>query len=216
VEQYAVYTLLASVGLVFLAFLWLVGIAFFVSRVWGFGVLLFPPNALMFVPAHWSRAAPPVALFLVALVPLAWSAYTLHYISLGPYSRVVDGEHHLTLTGWDRGDYSLLASAPDVVVLQMANPDVTDQTLRYLEGMDRLRELDLDRTQVTDEGLAILATLPRLRDLRLHSTAITDAGFRKHLFGMESLQNVDVGGTKVASKTLREWKNAKEGRRYLR
>jgi len=41
--------------------------------------------------------------------------------------RLVDGQAHLTLTGWDRDDYSVLQARPQTVVLQMANADVTDE-----------------------------------------------------------------------------------------
>lgn len=34
------------------------------------------------------------------------------------------------MTGWDRQDYGVLNGLKDVVVLQMANPDVSDETLR--------------------------------------------------------------------------------------
>jgi hypothetical protein len=222
VQFYAYYTLLVSVGLLAVAWLWLIGIAFFVRRTWGFGLLLFPPSALVFVPAQWKRAAPPVALALVALLPLTWSISTLHYIPLGPHSEIVDGELHLTLTGWDRGadDYPLMLSRKNVVVLQMANPDVTDATLSHLEGMNELRELDLDHTQVSDEGLAVLARLPKLRDLRLSGTAISDAGFAKHLADKESLSRIVVTGTKISTKTLRKWKadnkDPARERRYLK
>ncbi len=221
-EHYAYYTLLGALGLLALAWFWLLVVAFAVRRAWGFGLLFFPPNALFFVPANWKRTAPPVALGLVALAPLAWSVTALHYIPLGPHSQVVNGEAHLTLTGWNGKpeDYSLLLLRNDVVVLQMANPDVTDETLRSLEGMTQLRELDLDYTRVTDDGLAVLSRLPRLRDLRLSGTAITDAGFEKYLAGKESLKNIVVTGTKVSSKTLRAWKAANKDpdqeRRYVK
>ena len=210
-ELYAFYALLAGIGLMMLAWLWLVVIAFTVRRAWGFGTLFFPPNALIFVPMHWSRAAPPVALFLVALLPLTWSWRTLYHINMGPYSRVVDGEPHLTLTGWNGVDYSLLAERPDVVVLQMANPDVTDTTLRHLEGMSKLRELDLERTKITDAGLVHLAGLKNLRDIRVRFTAVTDEGFKKHLAGLESLKNIDARNTKITRKTLNEWMKAEPG-----
>ena len=45
---------------------------------------------------------------------------------------MVDGQQHLTLTGSDRKDYSVLKLKQDVAVLQMANPDVTDQSLESL------------------------------------------------------------------------------------
>ena len=54
-----------------------------------------------------------------------------------------------------------------MAVLQMANPDVTDQSLESLREMKALRELDLNGSQVTDAGLEILKELPALASLRL-------------------------------------------------
>ena len=102
-------------------------------------------------------------------------------IDLGPRETIVDGQRHITLTGWDRKDYALLGSKHDVAVLQMANPDVTDQTLEHLKGMNRLKELDLNDTQVTDSGLKILRDLPALASLRLKNTKVTDQGFQESL-----------------------------------
>ena len=99
-------------------------------------------------------------------------------IDLGPREKIVDGQRHITLTGWDRKDYGFLGSKRDVVVLQMANPDVTDQTLEHLKGMNRLKELDLNNTQVTDAGLKVLSDLPALATLRLKNTKVTDQGFQ--------------------------------------
>jgi hypothetical protein len=143
------------------------------------------------------------------------STTTTNISWFGGREKQVQDELHITLTGVSAADYALLRNKPNVVVLQMANPAVNDETLLYLRGMDRLRELDLNDTKVTDEGLAVLAELPRLEELRLARTAITDAGFHKHLLGMESLNKLDLTGTKVKGKTKREWKKAKEGREYL-
>jgi hypothetical protein len=137
-------------------------------------------------------------------------------IDLGPRERVVDGERHITLTGWDRGDYGWLGSKRDVVVLQMANPDVTDQTLRGLRGMDHLKELDISNTAVTDAGLAALKDLPALASLRLKGTKVSDAGFQGALAGKESLMQLDLTSTGVAKETVDNWKKAKAGRRALR
>jgi hypothetical protein len=216
VEPIAHYTFIASILLLLLGWLWLLGIAFSERLAWGLGVLFFPPTALVFIPLCWKRTAPVVALFLIATIPLLWALHMLHSIDLGPRYKIVDGEPHLTLTGWDRRDYSLLLDRPGIVVLQMANPDVTDSTLRYLVGLKDLRELDLDNTQVTDAGLAILAELPRLERLRLARTSVTDEGFRKHLADKDSLLELYVRGTKVASKSLREWKvKHNDKRRYV-
>ena len=53
-------------------------------------------------------------------------------IDLGPREKIVDRELHVTLTGWNRNtaDYVVLRSKPDIVVLQMANPDVTDLAMQ--------------------------------------------------------------------------------------
>jgi len=82
--------------------------------------------------------------------------------------------------------------------------------------LKQLRELDLNNSQVTDAGLKELAELPKLRDLRLARTKITDEGFRKYLLSKESLMNLDLTGTNVASKTVREWKSTNSERKALK
>src|SRR5262245_64669043 len=82
-------------------------------------------------------AAPPV---IGRLVP----------IDLGPRDKIVDGERHLTLTGWDRKDYSFLPQKADAVVLQMANADVNDDTIHLLANFTKLKELDVSDSQITD------------------------------------------------------------------
>jgi hypothetical protein len=123
----------------------------------------------------------------------------------------------LTLTGWDRKDYSVLRTRRDIVVLQMANPDVTDEIIAQLEGSKMLKEIDLNDTAITDKSLPILAAIPNLRTLRLRGTKISDKAFREYLLGKESLRELDLRETEVASKTAREWKKAgSESRSYLK
>ena len=102
-----------------------------------------------------------------------------------------------------------------MAVLQMANPDVNDQSLESLKGMKLLRELDLNGSQVTDAGLEILKELPALTALRLARTKITDKGFRSTLFAKESLMQLDLRGTGVSRETIQDWRDAKPGRRVL-
>jgi hypothetical protein len=218
-EEYAVLVLLVGLGIAAVAYLWLLVAAFRASKGWGFASLLLPPLALVFLVTHPRKSAGPLVLGLVAggllAAPYAVNYYNARYVSLGPREKTVDGELHLTLTGWDETDYSVLDNRPQTVVLQIANPDVTDRTLDHIRGMDQLREVDLNDTQVTDEGLAILAALPRLVEVRLARTKISDAGFRKYLAGKESLLKLDLTGTKVLGKTRRDWKKARAGREYL-
>jgi hypothetical protein len=218
-EKYGFYVLAAGVAVVAIGWLWLLVRAFRQRFLWGLGVLVVPPLALVFVKKHWRKALAPVLVLLlggvVIATPYAVSFYEQHHRNLGPRERIVDGELHVTLTGWDRDDYSVLQGLPSVVVLQMANPDVDDATLEYLRGMESLRELDLNDTVVTDKGLQVLAGLPRLAELRLARTKITDEGFQKYLAAKESLTRLDLTGTPVKGKTKRDWKKAQDGREYL-
>ncbi len=134
-------------------------------------------------------------------------------IDLGPRERIVEGERHLSLTGWDGDSYQFLASKTDTVLLQMANSDVTDQTVTLIEPLERLRELDLNDTKITDIGLASLAKLRSLEVLRLRGTKISDAGFRAHLMSLSELKNLDVRSTTISAELIAEWKQAKPGRR---
>jgi len=218
-ETTLIYVVLAGFLLVLVGTFWLLAVAFRTRFWWGIGVLLGVP-ALFFIPLHWRRARwPTCTLLLGALVtglPYAVNFYHERYIDLGPREKMVAGELHLTLTGWDGKDYAILESKPNMVVLQIANPDVTDDTLEYLRGFQKLRELDLNDTKVTDGGLPIIAELPALRELRMRGTKITDEGFHKFLSGKESLTKLDMRGTSVASKSLRAWKSSREGREFLR
>ncbi len=168
----------------------------------------------------WKRLKAPALLIVLSMLmtglPIVINSALTRLISLGPLEKIVAGERHITLTGWDRHDYSVIANRTDTIVLQMANADVTDETLRYLAGLKELRELDLNNTQVADAGLKELSELPKLRDLRLARTRITDDGFRQYLLGKESLLNLDLTGTSVASKTVREWKSANSERKALK
>jgi hypothetical protein len=147
------------------------------------------------------------------LIPMVFEKWYGH----DPRKRIVDGDEHLTLTDSNLKGYDILDKEPDTVVLQMANADVTDDTLKRLAGMKKLRELDLNFTQVTDAGLEHLkANAATLQQLRLMKTKITDEGFKAFLDAMPQLKSVDVSGTAVKTATLRKWKNAdKENRSYV-
>jgi hypothetical protein len=156
---------------------------------------------------------------VVGAVPFAYQNIYLRIVGLGERDRVIDGERALTLTGWDRDDYAILAAASDVAILEMGNPDVTDATLAVLLEMPNLRELTLNDTAVTDAGLATLARLPALERLRIARTQITPEGLRRFLDAPpKQLRELDVSGNEIPTKILRSWKNAAvegEERRYV-
>jgi len=214
----AFYMQLGGLAVAALAWVWLIIRAFRKHRWWGFSSLVIPPVGLVFAARHPRKGTAPLGLFLLSLLVAATPAlYTLFVtLDLKPRDKLVNGQRHLTLTGWNRKDYSLLKLNPDVVVLQMANPDVTDETIEALKGMKELQELDLNGTQVTDAGLRVLKDLPALAALRLARTKVTDQGFRDTLFSKGSLMNLDLSGTQVSRETLQAWHEAKPGRRGLR
>jgi hypothetical protein len=167
---------------------------------------------------HWRKGLASLMLIGIGLMVTGFPpVYRLLVpIDLGPREKIVDGQRHITLTGWDRNDYTFLESKHDVAVLHMANPDVTDRTLELLKGMNTLKDLDLNNTQVTDAGLKILKDLPALSALRLQNIRITDHGFQEELARKESLQLLDLTGTQVSRETAQAWRQAKNGRRVMR
>lgn len=196
------------------------GIAFLATL--GSTVLLIPV-VLFLSLRRWPLSRRPLILLLLGVLVCATPFAYTHLVEpivfryfRPPYVATVDGETHVTLTGIPDYDYAKLRRFQDAVVVQMANPDVTDETLTFLRPFQGLRELDLNDTQITDAGLAELGQHPGLERLRLKNTKITDAGFVVHLADRESLLEIDARGTAVKSKTLRDWKSRKENRKFLK
>jgi hypothetical protein len=146
---------------------------------------------------------------VIGAVPFAYQHAYLSIVGRGERERVIGGERALNLTGWDRGGYGILKEKTDVVILEMGNKDVTDETLAMLESLPKLKELTLNDSAVTDAGLARLATLPRLESLRIARTQVTAEGVRDFLAAPPPrLRQIDVSGNGVPSSILRQWKNA--------
>lgn len=132
---------LGGLAVALLAWIWLIVRAFRTRRAWGFTSLVVPPVGLVFAARHPRKGFPPLGLLFFSLLIAATPAlYTLFVpLDLKPRDRLVEGQQHLTLTGSNRKDYSILKLNPNVVVLQMANPDVTDETVELLRGMKSLQ-----------------------------------------------------------------------------
>jgi hypothetical protein len=167
---------------------------------------------------RWSLALVAGGLVVGAL-PFVWQEAYLAIVGLGPRERVVEGSPAVVLTGWDRDDYSFLAERPEIEILEMANPDVTDATLDLLAALPRLKELTLNDAQITDAGLAKLAVMPALEILRIARTQITPDGVKAFLATPPpQLSQLDVSGCGIPTSTLRAWKNAAPSgtdRRYV-
>ena len=146
---------------------------------------------------------------VVGAVPFAYQRAYLAIVGLGERERVIGGERALNLTGWDRGGYEILREKPDIVMLEMGNKDVTDDTLALLGGLPRLKELTLNDSALTDAGLAKLAGLPQLESLRIARTQVTAEGVRAFLAAPPPrLRQIDVSGNRIPTSILRQWKNA--------
>lgn len=172
---------------------------------------------LVWLPFRFRRPLIPLSVLvlglLVAGAPSAISR--LFPIDLGPRDKMVNNDRHLTLTGWDRTSYDVLRDKTDTVQLQMANPDVTDQTLQLLKGFDRLKVLDLNDTKVTDQGLKVIGSLPTLETIFLERTGVTDAGAKECLLNHPTLRVYWLRSTKVTPEMADEIKAAKPGRRVM-
>lgn len=82
----------------------------------------------------------------------------------------------------------------DTVIFYRGN--VTDADLVHIEGMTKIKRLDIHGQQVTDAGLARLAALRNLELLDLHGSQITDAGLA-HLAGQKKLNRLYLYDTKI-------------------
>jgi len=121
---------------------------------------------------------------------------------------------------------SLTSFEPDsLFALSLANTQITDEQLKYvahlsklkslylqhtnlkgwgfvhLRGLTSLRNLSLWWTKVTDEYFIYLSELVSLEALNLSSTRITDHAL-SHLQNLAKLENLDLWGTNTGDKCL--------------
>ncbi len=222
-EVVGVGLLFGGLFLLVVGLLWLIIQAYRSSGILLAAVLILttPLGPLIYGLIHFRKSLKPFVLILAGLligaVPFAFSHGLELLMGLGERERIIAGERHLVLTGWDRPDYSILASREDVVVLEMGNPNVDDQTLKLLLPLSKLRELTLNDSVISDEGLQTLRQLPALQSLRIARTKITKDGVVKFLADPPAkLKELDVSGNSIPASALRKWKNQEpETRRYV-
>ena len=180
-----------------------------------------PIGPLTYGLIHFRKAKRPLAMVLLGLilsaVPFAWNHLQKSLMGLGERERIINGERHLVLTGWDRADYAILSKKTDIVVLELGNADVNDATLELLLPLTKLRELTLNDSAVTDAGFTTLNQLSSLESLRMARTKITKDGLIEFLkTPPEKLKEIDVSGNSIPASALRKWKNEDpENRRYV-
>ncbi|XP_054478498.1 uncharacterized protein si:ch73-173p19.1 [Anoplopoma fimbria] len=80
---------------------------------------------------------------------------------------------------------------------------VTDQGVRQLSTMSRLKKLSLSNTQVTDAGLPSLRGLLELQELCLDRTAVTSRGVAELITCLPHLQVLGLASTQVGDTIVR-------------
>jgi hypothetical protein len=103
------------------------------------------------------------------------------------------------LVGEDRLNESKLYMRASTV--QLSGPEITDSQVAQLNGLSRLRGLDLRRTAVTDSGLALLSGLTSLKYLNLDRTLVTDNGLT-HLQRFPILRTLSLDRTAITDNGL--------------
>lgn len=97
-----------------------------------------------------------------------------------------------------------LADLPDkpfmVQSITLDRREVTDDGMKHLQGLARLRELRMNQTPISNAGLAHLKEVPRLETIELRETRITNEGL-KHLKDQPMLW-LDVSITSITDEGL--------------
>nr|XP_020475406.1 uncharacterized protein LOC109971480 [Monopterus albus]XP_020475407.1 uncharacterized protein LOC109971480 [Monopterus albus] len=131
---------------------------------------------------------------------------------------VVDGNHalqiisglkltHLTLPGRHSVNDSGLSFLSGLSLLSELDltdyTQVTDQGVKQLCSMTRLKKLSLGNTQVTDVGLPSLCGLRELQELCLDRTAVTSNGVAELIACLPHLQVLGLASTQVGDTVVR-------------
>jgi hypothetical protein len=78
---------------------------------------------------------------------------------------------------------------------------IEEDGLANLEGLKRLRKLNLFNTGITDRGVAHLKGLTRLEELNLSWTNISEVGL-EHLTGLTNLRKLDLSGCRLTDRWM--------------
>jgi hypothetical protein len=80
--------------------------------------------------------------------------------------------------------------------VELRGPNVNDEVVRELAGLDWLSSLSLEQTQVTDVGLGVLRSLHYVQDLSLTYSQVTDGGLEQ-LKQLPQLRYLKLTGTPI-------------------
>ncbi|XP_056290762.1 uncharacterized protein si:ch73-173p19.1 [Pseudoliparis swirei] len=136
----------------------------------------------------------------LAGIPVADGDHALQIISGIKLSQLtLPGRHSVTNRG-----LSFLSRLSLLLELDLTDyTQVTDQGVRQLSTMSRLKKLSLSNTQVTDAGLPSLRGLQELQELCLDRTAVTSRGVAELVTCLPHLQVLGLASTQVGDTVVR-------------
>ena len=94
------------------------------------------------------------------------------------------------------------------------NTTITDDVLRFIQGLLSLRHLNLVGAKISDAGLTHLSGLASLEELYLAYTDIGDAGMAQ-IGSLSSIRVLEINGTSVTDEGLAELKRLPQLRRLI-
>ncbi len=98
--------------------------------------------------------------------------------------------------------------ALNIIELEIGFSDVTDEGLTAVSSMPNLEKLYLQKTSITDEALVLLEGLNRLRYLNIYGTEVSDTGL-EYLINLPSLESLFVWETNVTKEAADEFRARK-------
>lgn len=87
-------------------------------------------------------------------------------------------------------------SVPYLEVLELHGSKITDECLRWANGLTQLRVLDISGPGITDAGMQHITELREIRRLSLQNTLVTNDGLSK-LKKLNQLESVELSGAKT-------------------
>ncbi len=118
-----------------------------------------------------------------SLTPWILSVLLMSVVATSGFSVEPDKEKEAAIAAIKKlgGEVTVDRSDPNLAVMtvRLSGSKVTDDGLKHLRVLTRLKNLALNNTKITDVGLEHLKGMASLRELNLRNTMITDEGVKK-------------------------------------
>ena len=85
--------------------------------------------------------------------------------------------------------------------VQTVNTQVSDETLKHLAKLPRLKSLGIGALELTDSSLHLIAELPQVEHIVLRSPRLTDAGIA-HLARLPRLKTLSIAGEQFSDQSI--------------